>query len=117
MTTADAVFSITGAFFAGVIIGYLLRRQRLLLKISNGIIQNSLYIKNMANEFTELTEQVAESNTVMASAATLIRGFGAKLDEIIANGNKPEDIAALKDSLKAAEDDLSAAVAENTPGE
>lgn len=60
----------------------------------------------------ELQTQVTETNTVAASAITLIEGIAAKLAEC---KNDPVKIAELAASLKGSSDALAAAVTANTP--
>ena len=60
----------------------------------------------------ELQAQVTETNTVAASAVTLIQGIAAQLLEC---KNDPAKIAELAASLKGSSDALAAAVTANTP--
>lgn len=76
----------------------------------------------MAQELDALIAQVAANTTVEQSAATLIRGFAAKLDAAIAAavaaGATPAvltQLTALSTTLKTSDDDLAAAITENTP--
>lgn len=66
----------------------------------------------MALDLTVLTEEVARLETVEASAVTLIHTL---LDEVAANKDDPAALQALVDRIKASDDVLAAAVAENTP--
>lgn len=69
-----------------------------------------------------LQQEVSEATTVMASAATLIRGIAARVqaavDAAVANGATAEQLAPVQaevDALDAGGTDLAAAVQENTP--
>lgn len=71
---------------------------------------------------TDLDAEVTRATSVSAGAATLLRGINARLEkavaEAIANGASADDLAPVTAevaALKAASDDLSAAIAENTP--
>lgn len=66
----------------------------------------------MSQQLAALQAQVAENNSVVGSALTLIQGLRAQLD---AAGTDPAALAALSTSLKATDDALAAAVAANTP--
>lgn len=68
----------------------------------------------MATDLTELTSQVSKNGEVIASAIVLIKGIKAKLD---AAGTDPVALKALSDSLGTQDNELAAAVAENTPAE
>lgn len=86
----------------------------------------------MPTDLQKLRDQVASSTTVMGSASVLIRAQAAtkraqaeRIAELIANATELEqlkadlvilqgDINAEADALDAGDDDLSAAVAENT---
>lgn len=68
--------------------------------------------QNMTAELVALQAQVAQTNTVIASAVTLIEGIAAQL---LAIKDDPAAIAALAADLQATTADLAAAVAENTP--
>lgn len=85
-------------------------------------------IKQMAevlqDKIDQLTAQVARNTTVEASASALIKGFAAQLAAAVAAasaaGATPVQLQALTDlgaSIGAADDDLSAAVAANTPAD
>jgi len=71
---------------------------------------------------TDLDDEVTRATSVQAGAATLIRGFAtrqqAAIDAALANGATAEQLAPVQaevDALKAGTNDLSAAIAENTP--
>ena len=66
----------------------------------------------MANELADLTAQVAQTNTVIGSAITLIQGIKAALD---AAGTNPAALKALSDSLATSDAALAAAIVANTP--
>ena len=68
-------------------------------------------------EFTEIEAQVASTVGVEASAAALINGFQARLDEAIAANDAGDNskLAALSADLRASSDALAAAVASNPP--
>jgi peptidoglycan hydrolase CwlO-like protein len=68
--------------------------------------------KVMANELETLTAEVAETNTVVDSAITLLKGLKAALD---AAGTDPAALAALSASLDNKQSELAAAISENTP--
>jgi len=70
----------------------------------------------------DLDAQVTKATTVMAGAAVLIRGIGARIEAAVAaaqtNGATEAELAPITAeaaALKASADDLSAAVQENTP--
>lgn len=86
--------------------------ERILNKILIELIKLNKEIKHMALDLTTLTEEVARLETVEASAVALIR---ALTEEVAANKDDPAALQALVDRLKASGDDLSAAVAANTP--
>jgi hypothetical protein len=65
-------------------------------------------------ELDTLKTEVSETKTVMASAAALLSGLKAKLDEAIASGD-PAALQALSDELNTETNALAAAVAANTP--
>lgn len=71
---------------------------------------------------TALDAEVTRARTIDASAATLIRGITQRVSDAVAeaikNGATEEQLKPVQaevDALKAASDDLSAAVSENTP--
>ena len=66
----------------------------------------------LATALEDLTEQVAETKTVIDSAIVLIQGIKAALDEA---GNNPAALKALRDSLDTSEQALAAAIVANTP--
>lgn len=75
------------------------------------LIQEVLRI--MGLDLTALTQQVAATATVEASAVTLINAIIA---ELMANANDPAAVTALANQLKAATDPLATAIAvANTP--
>jgi hypothetical protein len=70
----------------------------------------------------DLAAAVADSNTVAASATTLINGFAARqqaaIAEALALGATAEELAPIQaevDALKASASALSAAITANTP--
>jgi hypothetical protein len=69
-------------------------------------------LDKMAIDLTALQAQVAQVETVEASAVALITSI---VNELHANSNDPAAVQALADRLKAATDPLAAAVAANTP--
>ena len=69
-------------------------------------------IKRMSTQLDTLTAQVTANTTVIGSALTLIQGLR---DQLAAAGTDPVKLQALADSLKASDDSLAAAVAQNTP--
>lgn len=71
----------------------------------------------MAASFENLTREVSEAKTVMASAKTLIEGLKAKLDTAIANLPDQTKLDELSAELDAGANELAAAVAANTPAE
>ena len=72
-------------------------------------------------DLSGIKAQVESTTSVEASAAALISGFQAKLDQAIADAvaaNDNADLSALTDlsaELKTSSDSLAAAVATNTP--
>ena len=72
-------------------------------------------------DLSGIKAQVESTTSVEASAAALINGFQAKLDQAIADAvaaNDNADLSALTDlsaELKASSDSLAAAVSANTP--
>jgi hypothetical protein len=72
-------------------------------------------------DLSGIKSQVETTTSVEASAAALINGFQAKLDQAISDAvaaNDNADLSALTDlsnELKASSDDLASAVAANTP--
>ena len=69
-------------------------------------------VELMSAELDRLTEEVRQTNAVSASAVALIKGLA---DQLRATKDDPAKIAALADELDAKTNELSAAVAENTP--
>jgi len=67
-------------------------------------------VKNMAIDLTQLTQQVAATATVEASAVTLINAI---VTELMASANDPVKVAELAAQLKVATDPLAAAIAAN----
>lgn len=63
-------------------------------------------------DLTALTAEVARNTTVEKAALALIQGFAAQL---AAAGTDPVALKALQDQLTASDDELAAAVAQNTP--
>lgn len=72
----------------------------------------------MNEELEKLRAQIAATTTVMGSASVLIRGQAQRIRDLAANATDLADLkAALSaeaDGLDAADNDLAAAVAENT---
>ena len=68
--------------------------------------------QNMTAELVALQAQVAQTDTVIASAITLIQGIAAQLEAI---KDDPAAIAALAADLHTQTDALAAAVTANTP--
>jgi hypothetical protein len=68
-------------------------------------------------DFAEIAGTVANTVGVEASAAALINGFQARLDEAIAANDAGDNtkLTQLSSDLKASSDALAAAVAANTP--
>lgn len=71
-------------------------------------------IELMATGMERLTEEVAQNTSVIQSALTLIRGFKAQLEAAQADQAKLAELAAQLDN---SEQELAAAVAENTPAD
>jgi len=73
----------------------------------------------MAADLSGLTNEVSEQETTVAGAVALINGFGAQLDELIAQAEAGRvDVAAveeLKGRLDASTQSLADAVTANTP--
>lgn len=68
--------------------------------------------ENMTAQLAALQAQVTQTDTVIASAITLIQGIAAQLEAI---KDDPAAIAALAADLHTQTDALAAAVAANTP--
>ena len=66
----------------------------------------------MSTQLDELKAQVAASDTVMAGAAILLQGIGARLT---AAGTDPAALSALASDLKTNTATLAKAVLDNTP--
>lgn len=77
-------------------------------------IINHFKSKNMADVLDEITTEVSEAATVMASAIVLIKSIKTKLDEA---GTNPAKLKALSTSLDTNANALAAAITENTPSE
>ncbi len=71
----------------------------------------------MADDFSGIEAQVASTTGVEASAAALINGFQARLDEAIAANDAGDNskLTQLSADLKASSDALAAAVANGAP--
>lgn len=67
----------------------------------------------MPMDLSALQSEIERDSEVNSSAATLIAGLAAKLEEVKGD---PAAIQALADQLRANSDALAAAVAANTPG-
>jgi len=67
----------------------------------------------MGQRLEELREEVAEIKTVAASAERALDGLKARIDEIIANGAKAEDLQALSSELDTTSKGLAAAIERN----
>lgn len=81
------------------------------------ILQLNGKVDTMSAALDKLTAEVAENTSVMESAAILLSGLKAKIDELIAAGNNDPELQALADSLDSETNKLAAAVAANTPVE
>lgn len=68
----------------------------------------------MTVEMQALTDEVTRNQTVTASALALINGLA---QQILANVNDPAALTALAATLKKDDDDLAAAVLQNTPAQ
>jgi hypothetical protein len=68
----------------------------------------------MSKELDDLTTEVSETKTIVASAVTLINGIN---DRITAAGVDPAKLAALTSDLDASSKALADAVAANTPAD
>lgn len=66
----------------------------------------------MAQDISELENEVAEEVTVMDSATALINGFGDRLRDA---GTDPAKLAKLQSDLDTSGQSLAAAVTANTP--
>lgn len=68
-------------------------------------------------DFNELETEVSRNRSVDESAAALINGFQARLDEAIAANDAGDNskLTALSSDLRSSSDALAAAVAANTP--
>lgn len=69
-------------------------------------------VTHMSQQLDDLTTQVSANTSVIESALTLIQGLR---QQIIDAGTDPAKLQALTDSLKAEDDKLAAAIADNTP--
>lgn len=67
----------------------------------------------MSETWDTLKAEVAQSKSVMASAVTFIRGLKQRLEEIV-DAPTTEQVQELIDSLHAGEQDLAAAMVQNT---
>lgn len=96
--------------------------------VSNAVIVFVLYkevirkLSQLDDKIAELTTEVANDSTVIASAVTLINGFAAQLAAAIAaalaagaTATQLQSLTDLKTTLLANDDALAAAVAANTP--
>src|SRR5258708_4291725 len=86
--------------------------RKILLSIQKTVNKIERSSKVMEQELDDLTVEVMANTTVEKSALALIQGFAAKL---AAAGTDPAKLKSLRDSLKANDDELAAAVAANTP--
>jgi hypothetical protein len=79
-------------------------------------LTQSIHAQNqkIMEELAVLTQEVAETKTVMASAVTLLQGLKARLD---AAGTDKVKLAELSADLDTNTNALAAAVAANTPAE
>lgn len=77
------------------------------------LVELTKQVKQMAQELEDLQEHVSQNTTVIGSAITLIKGIKAKLDAAIASG-VPSSLKALSAELGKSDNELAAAVAENT---
>lgn len=83
-------------------------------------INNNRKMSELTDALDGLKAQVESQATVLESAKSLISGLAAKLDVALANSDTTAALAAVKqisDTLKAQDDDLSAAVVANTPAQ
>ena len=69
-------------------------------------------VKKMSGSLDGLTTQIASTDSVIASAVTMIQGFAAQL---AAAGTDPTKLAALQSDLQSHTQALADAVAANTP--
>lgn len=69
--------------------------------------------EQIMKELDDLKAEVARNTTVEKSALALIQGFKGQLDAAIASGN-PQALKDLSTQLGANDDELAAAVAQNT---
>jgi len=69
---------------------------------------------NIMADLTNLTQEVSESRTVMASAVTLLQGLKQRLDEA---GTDPVKLQELSASLDQGTNELAAAITANTPAD
>lgn len=92
-----------------------------LADVITSINQLKATIVALQDEINALKAEIASNTTVEQSAATLIRGFNAKLDAAVAAaaaaGATPEQLSSLEElkaTLTTNDEDLAAAVAANT---
>jgi chromosome segregation ATPase len=71
-------------------------------------------LSTMGQELQTLQQEVAENNTVMQSAITLLQGLKQRLDDAATD---PAALKQLSDELDANTNALAAAVAANTPAQ
>lgn len=67
-----------------------------------------------SKEMTDLQAEVAETETVVASAIVLLKGLSERIKEA---GTDPVKLRALTSQLDAKNAELAAAIVENTPAE
>ena len=76
--------------------------------------QEAVNMATLQEAFTELTNEVQETQGAAASAITLIQGLQQQIADLIAGGSvTPEQLQALSAQLDASQQELAAAVASN----
>ena len=95
---------------------------RLESKLDTLLSQEKKEMAAIDDAIDQLTAQVAKNTDVTAGAKVLIAGFSQKLADAVAAataaGATPAELKAVTDlaaAVKASDDDLAAAVAQNTP--
>ncbi len=95
---------------------------KLLAEILKHLVELGAKMSQLDDQITALTAQVAANTNVEKSALVLIQGFSTRLDAAVAAaqaaGASPAQLQSLTDlgtALKSSDDDLAAAVAQNTP--
>jgi chromosome segregation ATPase len=96
--------------------------ERIEQKLDTSFKQENTQMAQIDDAIDQLTAQVAKNTDVTASAKVLISGFSQKLADAVAAataaGATPAELKAVTDlaaAVKASDDDLAGAIAQNTP--